>query len=625
VKALSAGLIFVASSSIAGLLLGMAASGLSRSIAITSTLLGLISAIVAYLKTSDEAAVAQNPLTATPKAPSPRAKRVRKGIPEPVEPPAWNYKSIVLFLVVAVFAIFAIRSFCWILFLDGNELRIQSPNNLGDISLHIAQIKEFANGLPLWPDSPIYYASKLRYPAGIDLFNGLLLRLGVNLIPGLVWTGLLASAATCFAFYRWGRTFGIAGFLFNGGLVGWQFFNNFRFLDYQGDKTVAWKNLALSMFVTQRGLLYAIPAGLLLLCYWRDKYFAPDNSSPNARCLRLPFWVELALYASMPLFHIHTFFALSIVLAVIFVLGDSTVRMEAGSLAASSFVPATFLVWLVTDHFHAGSILEWKLGWVQTGNSDLAAPFFKFWLLNFGLWIPLVAFFLYICWKDLSRLIRKSNESLPASVTFTIPALFLFLLACLAKTAPWEWDNMKIIIWAYFLVLPFLWTEVIARWPLEVRAIVCLALFTSGFVSLVGGLAPEAKGYTLAERSEVDAVGVVVKRLGPNERFASYPTYNHPLLLQGRKVVLGYGGHLWTEGFNYQADEQKLTLLMNGALGWEAIARKFHARYLFWGPDEKLHYAASKHPWEKAETLVASGAWGAIYDLDSLTQPKPGH
>jgi hypothetical protein len=89
----------------------------------------------------------------------------------------------------------------------------------------------------------------------------------------LVWTGLLASLATFYAFFRWAGAFGIAGFLFNGGIAGFQFFKTFKFLDYQGDKTIAWKSIALSMFVTQRGLLYAIPAGLLLLWHWREKFF----------------------------------------------------------------------------------------------------------------------------------------------------------------------------------------------------------------------------------------------------------------------------------------------------------------------------------------------------------------
>src|SRR5207244_3615795 len=168
---------------------------------------------------------------------------------------------------------------------------------------------------------PIYaFADHLRYPAGIDFFNALLLKVNVDLIPGLVWVGLLASVATFYAFYRWGGDFAIAGFLFNGGLAGFHFLRDFKFVDYQDVNNIAWKSIPLTMFVTQRGLLYAIPAGLILLWHWREKYFRHAEQAQSASVKGqsgsdpLPFWVELSLYASMPLFHVHTFMALTIAL-----------------------------------------------------------------------------------------------------------------------------------------------------------------------------------------------------------------------------------------------------------------------------------------------------------------------
>src|SRR5207248_7679628 len=68
------------------------------------------------------------------------------------------------------------------------------------------------------------------------------------------------------------------------------------------------------LFVTQRGLLYAIPAGLLLLWQWRVKYGSDSGREKQL----LPVWAEYILYATMPLFHVHTFIALSIVLLVLF-------------------------------------------------------------------------------------------------------------------------------------------------------------------------------------------------------------------------------------------------------------------------------------------------------------------
>ena len=51
----------------------------------------------------------------------------------------------------------------------------------------------------------------------------------------------------------------------------------------------------------------------------------------------------------------------------------------------------------------------------------------------------------------------------PAAFAFVIPAAGIFLFALFVKTAPWGWDNTKLIIWAYFICLPFLWSELIAK------------------------------------------------------------------------------------------------------------------------------------------------------------------
>src|SRR5246127_509247 len=340
-KWVTAGVTFVNLSVVCGLLLGLVGRGLNTISAALALVCGVAFALAAFLGTRDSA-VRQKSATdpaAEQNPPKPaEAEDTQNAIPLAL----MRYRRVWFWAVAICFAVFAVRSFCWLLYIDGSELKIQSPHNLGDLSLDLTLIKNFANGITLWPDSPIFVFSKLRYPAGIDLFNALLLLVHVDLIVGLVWVGLLASLAIFYGFYRWGGTFAVAGFLFNGGIAGFQFLKTFKFLDYQGTaadiahRPIAWKSIALSMLVTQRGWLYAIPAGLVLLWHWREKVF---NQSPiagggdsgpagdggktdpalSARGYNkgpLPWWAELSIYASMPLFHLHTFIALTIVLVV---------------------------------------------------------------------------------------------------------------------------------------------------------------------------------------------------------------------------------------------------------------------------------------------------------------------
>ena len=80
--------------------------------------------------------------------------------------------------------------------------------------------------------------------------------------------------------------------------------------------------------------------------------------------------------------------------------------------------------------------------------------------------------------------------------------------------------------------------------------------------------------------------------------------------------MLGYPGHLWSQGFaDYTAVNNLLNQLMRGAENWRELARTLRVRYIFWGREETSNYAASKRPWEATATVVASGPWGTIYDL----------
>jgi hypothetical protein len=641
-KWLSGGLTFFNATTVLALVLGMIANGLSRPVAILSLIGGLIIGFLAYWLTGDTRLIVRK-AEPVPEAAEVKSKRqlrreerARQGLPP--EPANWRYRSLWFWLLAACFAAFAFRSFCWLIYWDGNDVKVQSPNNLGDLSLHLTYINHFASGVPLWPDNPIEPFSKLRYPAGVDLFNAVLTAAGVNLIRGLVWTGLIASLATFYAFYRWGGIFGVAAFLFNGGLASSPVLYTGRFLDYQGANNIAWKSLALSMFVTQRGVLFAFPAALLLLYQWRARFFPeyvePSLASADAevepaavpRPAPLPFWVELSLYATMPLYHSHTFIALSVILAFLFILGNRAIRIHSAALVAVALIPATFCVWVTTDHFHAGSFIKWQPGWVQT-TGDMKMPFATFWLVNFGAWVPLVLFFLGITGLTIWKQRKAPDFKIPATVAFLIPAIAIFLVGNLVKLAPWEWDNIKVIVWAYFLILPFLWTDLLAQWPVPLRAIVYVALFASGCVTLWGGLSagrptPPGPGgagirdYGIANRGELDAIGGVLKKLPADARFAGWPTWGHPILLQGRKMVLGYPGHLWTQGFDFGPTEAKLKELMLGGPNWKQLARDLHVRYLFWGRDEKANYGASKKPWEREATLVATDDWGSIYDLE---------
>src|SRR5438105_11050662 len=165
-KWLSAGLTFVNLSVVCGLLLGMANHGLNPLSASLALVCGVAFAIAAWLGTSDPDKQNLSEAKLSKRA----QRRLKDKTPESAPSP-WCYGKIWFWLVAAFFALFAVRSFCWLLYIDGGEWKIQSPNNLGDLSLYITLIRNVANGDHLWPDRLLYSLSNVSYPAGTELFN----------------------------------------------------------------------------------------------------------------------------------------------------------------------------------------------------------------------------------------------------------------------------------------------------------------------------------------------------------------------------------------------------------------------------------------------------------------------
>ena len=691
------------------------------------------------------------------------------------KPRGWGWAPVVLF------ALFSLRAFFWLVFRQGDELRVLSPNNLGDLPLHIAFIRYFANGAPFWPDSPIYSLGKLTYAAGTDFFNSLLTLAGMDVERGLVFVGLGGAILTGLALWRWGGAFTLMGFLCGAGLLGFATF--FReagepfFQDYAGNLKfdAAWKSLPLALFVTQRGFLYALPAGLLLLSSWRTRFFLGNTG------WRMPFAGELLLYAAMPFFHMHTFIALSFMLVAFFI-AQATARLKIFGLVSAALIPASVLVWITMGMFQTNAlpvwgnmgqfenppprpsseVLGWQPGWMvndtQTQQAwqsfvkampaaEPIAPhgqFLLFWLGNFGAWPfvaaalalallrvmwsrALAAKYVWTCalafvfitpllglwtsyqgdtWanffypiKDaitrntvahiaaLAALIcsvmlhirRKRDfglrwvllgfaaisildglltmlhdweqkapqlrvNSLPLLIAtivlltllvqyarrrdaslwraaFVLPGLFLFFLCCNVKFAPWAWDNTKIMIWAWLIVLPFLWEHLIARWKCWQKWGICVLLFFSGFVGLLGGLGGTQQGYEIARCSTLDAVAAAVRNIPITEPFATAPHYQHPLLLNGRKVILGYEGHLKSHGIIYNNESVNLSELMNGVDIWRLNAAELGVHYLYYGPLEIEKWPRSRETWRNSVQVIASGPWGELFDLDIPRAP----
>ncbi len=484
--------------------------------------------------------------------------------------------------------LFCFRHFFWLYFQNGSGMWTLDRHNFGDLSQHITFINYIARGVNYWPNEPFFVDGKFHYPFGMDFLAAYFVNFGLSLAQILPITGLIFGITTAMALFWWGGGLGMAAFLFSGGTAGYKFLTSGILADYQAD--IAWKNLALTILVPQRGFLFALPAGIVLIWAWQKRFL---ENTP-----KFPFYIEGLLWGLMPLFQFHTFIFLSSLVAI-WTLATKSYN-HAMRLFAWAFIPATIETWYLTGGFHEASIIWFKRGWM-IGDENI----FKFFWVNFGAFVILFGWVLYIALK------RKIKYEL----LVVIPSLCILLFSFFVMMAPWEWDNIKIILWAYLLPMPLVanyFAEYInSRW----LSFVYLVLFLSGTVVTFYSLNPDGGGYELFRRDEMEEVCATLNEIPPDTRIATGQTYNHPVSLCGHGVVAGYEGYLWSHGINSKVVSQKLKDLMLGTPQWRLTAKDLGVRYIYWGTQEKKDFGTSLRPWETEAKLLSSNRWGNLFYL----------
>jgi hypothetical protein len=496
-----------------------------------------------------------------------------------------------------------LRHFVWLFYYADSTFRTLSVNNLGDLPLHINYIRQFASGAAFPPVNPEFASEALYYPYALDLYNGLWEALGVPLEAHLFLAGMFLLLASLGALRHWAGWLGMAGFFLNGGWAGWEILQSGEWRDYQAP--LAWKNFFLSLFVTQRGMMFAIPAGLLILTVLSRAVREPTQTPRAVLLLTGLLWGGLAF------FHLHSFMAVSLMLA-----GIAAVHRQWRPLLNMLWtaVPlGSLFVLFSTQFLQKAGVIRLQWGWLA-GEQDVSA----FWWQNLGPWLLLLAAVL------LHLLLRRQWRSL-ALFGFYVALFGVFSVVMLA---PWDWDNIKVLIWPWIGLLGVAWhclpdhsEQVGWRRPVRVAASSATVLLLgvlglSGTVSVVSSLSPQEDAVTVYQARELWDMEGALKNVPPDAVFIAAPSYNHPLTYWGGVRVLGYEGHTWSHGIDSSAVSAQQTRLYAGDADWRQIATDLGATHIVRGPHERQQYGEAGQPWRLELRNISAVAEVEVYVLE---------
>ncbi|MBK5255965.1 MAG: hypothetical protein JJE39_08025 [Vicinamibacteria bacterium] len=449
------------------------------------------------------------------------------------------------------------------LFETDTGIATSDRHNFGDLPFHMSIAAGFAYGDNFPPDHPELAGVPLTYPFFCDLLSAMILTVGGSWRDAFFWPTFFLGLSVVVALVRFGeaitgsRALGRAGAgltFFSGGL-GFIALSSTESLTRwwtlgpdltANDAGIRYANFVTTLFIPQRSILFGWPLlffGLALLIDGLKKTPTADGT-PSQSSL----WQRAGVVASLlPLVHAHSFAVMGFCFLFL------SVQVERAAIpafirgVAPLAVPAVLFM-LTHNSLSTGRFLAW-----QPGFDGGAGHPFSYWLMNGGLFLPLVVI-------GIAR--ASASVRFPAS-----PFLALFVLANLFRMSPWIWDNMKFLAPAHAGLAPFaslalasLWKQSRAGKAASVLAFVVATLSGSLDIAKVA-LSGE---YGIFSRTDLVFAEKVRRATPSNATILTAPTHNHAVLLSGRRLFLGYEGHLWSQGLDYSERKPVAAALFRG-------------------------------------------------------------
>lgn len=506
-------------------------------------------------------------------------------------------------------------------------LHTSPANNFGDLPFHFGVITSMAYGENLPPQSPIFAGLKFTYPYLIDFLTAFFIRCGAdwraaffveNIALALALVMMIELLTLRITQNRIAGFLAPVIFLFNGGFG---FINFFRQLSaFFGDPAQAkfglvhflanlpnaytmnvdldwgankiplrWGNVFTTLLIPQRSMLFGLPIVALIILLWWMALGEQDRGGKDSPRRRYLFAAGV-LAGLLPMLHAHGFFSIAIAcvpMALLFFSIDwLAFFVPMGLLAAPQ---ALYLSGTQVKNELFKVKLFWEAG--DTTNPAL------FWAANAGLFILLLA----VC-------LLANRLATLRQVKFYLPFLLWFIVPNVVKLAPWDWDNIKVLVyWALVssafvaLTLAVLFTH---RFKVLkfVGAALLAGLVLSGTIDVVRALSP-VENVPLFGKAELEVAELIRQRTPPRAVILHAPIHNSVVALTGRQSVMGYPGHLWTHGISYNQRENEVRTIYRGGAESARPLVALGIDYVVIGPAER--YADSSGEMTVAENYFA--------------------
>ena len=369
---------------------------------------------------------------------------------------------------------------------------------------------------------------------------------------------------------------------------------------------------------------------------------------------------------TLPLIHLHSLAVLFVVTAFLFFLKIEKWREWLAFGAGVCIIAVPELLWSVSGSAtRTSEFIGWNFGWNKNPNESVVL----FWLKNTGIFIPLALAGIYFVWEkikdeeretrdaeDLAIERREQNSVKTAKpeektkketgekrlnsaqtenrigerkssvfssslvprpkslLLFFLPFIFLFLISNIAKFAPWEWDNIKILIYWFVAALPFVAVALALGWRKNVFWKIAsvgalVVLIFSGALDVWRVTSKQINNFRVFERDAMIVAEQIKQRTAPNALFLNAPTFNSAVVLSGRRSLMRFTGHLGSHGIDYAEREQEVRKIYEGGATADIFLRKNNIEYVLISPEERSAMPLNENFFARYPVVAESGQY----------------
>ncbi len=466
----------------------------------------------------------------------------------------------------------------------------------GDWSLHMGDTAAFGYGDNFPPTYPRLANAPHNYHYLVSLTAAALVQLGLDMTVALPMQSFLFSVLILLGVYAFARRLTqdktiaalTLALFFLGGSLGWMLtigeMNTNRSImgtlfdrpwdaSRQEMANFRWPNVYFSLILPQRGYLYGLPLGLLVVTLL---YEAIQTHK------RYLFIIAGCVAGLLPFAHLSTLLALALVTPFLFLLFPSRQWLLFFTVWIVLAVPQLYLQ--QAGGSGAAGAARVQLGWVASSDNWL-----WFWLKNLGWFLPLLA--LAIAMRTLVSVL---------AYRFLLAFMPIFVIANVVVFQPWDWDNTKIFVYWFLATCVLVSSLLVRTWRTQSSPVsrtllisVVLSMTLSGVLVNLSQLLGKDR-HQMFSAEELQVAEEVRRYTSPHALFVVGLQPNHPVpVLAGRHVVISYPGWLWSGGFDAAQEERDVRSIYKFEPGAELLLAQYGVDYVVIGPNERNELAAN--------------------------------